>query len=209
MFKYTTLYINTISLIISIIIFWFTNIFISNIDFIIHNVSFKSELEIEEKIQQENQITDNIVLSSEENSTDTKDKNNENILQEEITWYLEIPNINLKADISEGTSKEIMDDYIGHFEETSKFSGNIGLAAHNRGYKNNYFENLKSLKEDDRIYYYYHGENIEYQVINNFIIEDTDWSVLSETDENIITLITCVENEPNYRRCVQAKEIIE
>ena len=41
-----------------------------------------------------------------------------------------------------------MEDYIGHFEETKKDIGNIGLAAHNRGYKNNYFQNLKELKKN-------------------------------------------------------------
>ena len=29
---------------------------------------------------------------------------------------------------------------------------------------------------------------------------------LEKTEENTITLITCVENEPEYRRCVQAIE---
>ena len=40
----------------------------------------------------------------------------------------------------------------------------------------------------------------------NKIIKDTDIDVLENTEENILTLITCVENEPNYRRCVQAEE---
>ena len=39
------------------------------------------------------------------------------------------------------------------------------------------------------------------------IIRSTDWSYLEKyDDENRITLITCVENEPQYRRCVQAVE---
>ena len=70
-----------------------------------------------------------------------------NIQNKINNWYIEIPAINLKANIAEGTTKEIMEDYIGHFEETSKKIGNIGLAAHNRGYKNNYFQNIKKLKE--------------------------------------------------------------
>ena len=48
---------------------------------------------------------------------------------------------------------------------------------------------------------------MEYEVIKNKIITDTDWEVLENTEENTLTLITCVENEPNYRRCVQAVEI--
>lgn len=102
-----------------------------------------------------------------------------------------------------------MDDYIGHFEETAKSLGNIGLAAHNRGYKNNYFENLKKLKEGDLIYYQFEENKREYIVTKHTIIKDTDWSYLEDTEENTLTLITCVENEPEYRRCIQATQNIE
>lgn len=138
-----------------------------------------------------------------ENKEEKTEENKEN------EWYLEIPCINLKANIKEGTSKEIMDDYIGHFEETKKDIGNIGLAAHNRGYKNNYFQNLKELKENDEIYYKYKNKSKKYVVTKNIIIKDTDWSNLEESNNNIITLITCVENQPEYRRCIQGKEKIE
>jgi len=66
---------------------------------------------------------------------------------------------------------------------------------------------LKKLKEEEVIYYYYQNMSKEYKVIKNIIIEDTDLSYLENTEDNMLTLITCVENEPNYRRCVQAIEI--
>lgn len=122
-------------------------------------------------------------------------------------WNLEIPVIHLKAEIAEGTTKETMDKFIGHFEESKKWEGNVCLAAHNRGYENNYFSEVKSLKEGDIINYHYQGELREYQVQENNIIQATDLSCLEDTEENTITLITCVENEPNYRRCVKAIEI--
>ena len=102
-----------------------------------------------------------------------------------------------------------MEDYIGHFEETKKYEGNVGLAAHNRGYKNNYFERLKELKEGDSIFYNYQGKIKEYLVTKHVIIKDTDWSYLENTEDNRITLITCVENEPEYRRCIQGEEKLE
>ena len=46
----------------------------------------------------------------------------------------------------------------------------------------------------------------EYVVTENNIIKDTDWTYLEETGENTITLITCIENEPEYRRCVRGIE---
>ena len=70
-------------------------------------------------------------------------------------WYLEIPKINLEAEISEGTDSENLNRYIAHFEETVRENGNIGLAAHNRGYKVNYFSKIKELEKEDKIYYTY------------------------------------------------------
>ena len=99
-----------------------------------------------------------------------------------------------------------MDKYVGHFEETQSWIGNIGLAAHNRGYENNYFADIKKLKEGDIINYCYNNKIRKYIVEKQVIIEDTDWTYLEDTEENTLTLITCVENEPKYRRCVQATE---
>ncbi len=122
-------------------------------------------------------------------------------------WELEIPKINLKAQISYGTTKETMDKYIGHFDNTKYWSGNIGLAAHNRGYPVNYFGRLKELEIGDEIIYKTIFGIREYKVETVTIISDTDWSYLEDTNDNRITLITCVENEPSYRRCIQGIEI--
>lgn len=194
MFRYSTTYINILSFVISIIIFFTTNIFFLNGNIFNSKNVLETNIEVENSNNQTNSQENEQV---EECKEETKEE-----------WYLEIPCINLKAQIKEGTTKEIMDDYIGHFEETQKENGNIGLAAHNRGYKNNYFENIKNLKEGDKIYYQYNSYHKEYMVEKQFIIKDTDWTNLENTEENIITLITCVENQREYRRCIQGKEII-
>ena len=54
-------------------------------------------------------------------------------------WQIEIPKINLIANISNGTSQEIMLRSVGHFEDTAFWEGNIGLAAHNRRLSNKLF----------------------------------------------------------------------
>ena len=127
---------------------------------------------------------------------------------EEI-WQIEIPKIDLIAPISEGTSQEVMLEYVGHFENTNMFNGNVGLAAHNRGYPINYFAKLKELEINDEIIYKTRYGIKKYKVILTTIIQDTDWSYLQETKENKITLITCVENKPTQRRCIQGIEIKE
>lgn len=121
-------------------------------------------------------------------------------------WKIEIPKIALNANIAEGTTNEILNQYVGHFDTTSKEYGNIGLAAHNRGYKVNYFQDLKTLEKGDEIKYTYKDFQKIYEVEKVKIIKDTDWDCLENTEDNRLTLITCVENQPEYRRCVQAVE---
>ena len=98
-------------------------------------------------------------------------------------------------------------EFVGHFENTSKWKGNIGLAAHNRGYPINYFSRLKELVNGDKIIYKSQNKTKIYSINLIKIIEDTDRSYLQETKDNRITLITCVENQPSKRLCVQAVEI--
>ena len=128
-----------------------------------------------------------------------------NVTQNNI-WQIEIEKISLIANIKEGTTPEILNKNVGHFKITQKETGNIGLAAHNRGYEVNHFENLRLLTKGDEIKYKYNDYEATYVVIKNRIIKDTDWEYLENTEENMLTLITCVENEPQYRRCVQAIE---
>lgn len=135
------------------------------------------------------------------------DVENENDIREEAKgWKIEIPKISLVAEIAEGTTKEILNQYIGHFEITPKEVGNIGLAGHNRGYNVNYFQDLKLLQKGDEIKYTYNNFEKIYEVEKVRIIKDTEWEYLENTEDNRLTLITCVENQPEYRRCVQAVE---
>lgn len=184
------MFINIISFIISIIIFLILNIFNSHFDFLSQKAVLKA----------------GFIVNS-ENQNDIKNvSSNHKIQTNEEEWYLKIPSINLNAKIAEGTNEEVINKFVGHFTESKKWVGNVCLAAHNRGYENNYFSDLKKLKEEDVIYYYYQNMSREYKVIKNIIVKDTDLSYLENTEDNMLTLITCVENEPNYRRCVQAIE---
>ena len=74
----------------------------------------------------------------------------------EKPWSLEIPKLDLQAEIVDGTDAENLNRNIAHFTETVRENGNIGLAAHNRGYKVNYFEKIKNLEKGDKIFYSYH-----------------------------------------------------
>ncbi|CDE90497.1 putative uncharacterized protein [Clostridium sp. CAG:389] len=211
MIRYTKRYVNIVSLIITIIIFSFTNqISITPNKININSISnlFKRNLVLVElnsnNINQETK--ENIPLVKNQNNNDEQIINEIQEKIKNVNWKITIPKISLEAEISEGTRKEVMDKFVGHFEETTKTSGNVGLAAHNRGYPVNYFADIKKLKEGDEIIYKYFEFEKTYLVTENKIIADIDWEPLENTKENKITLITCVENEPEYRRCIQAIE---
>lgn len=144
-----------------------------------------------------------------ESKVQIKPKTQRQVIQENKnnSWRLQIPKINLDVHIQEGTSATVLLQAVGHFEETSKWKGNVGLAGHNRGYQCNFFERIKELKIGDKIIYLTKNGKKEYQVQTNKIILETDWSYLQKTKDNRITLITCEENRKEYRRCIQAVEI--
>ncbi|MBO5479298.1 MAG: sortase [Clostridia bacterium] len=122
-------------------------------------------------------------------------------------WKLKIPKIDVSGNIEEGTEEETINNSIGHFTNTPYLDGNVGLIAGCYGYKENYFADLEKLEQGDVILYQYGDQKKEYKVIHNNIIDQKDWSYLSSTNENKLTLITGVVNEPEKRRCVQAEEI--
>ena len=152
MVRYTTRYVNLVSFIITLLIFIIT----INARITLNRINYGTLISI--LLKRDSVLVE---LKSNNFNQDTEDKNVENqnnpktnnleTKEEKNKWKIIIPEISLEAEISEGTSKEIMDKFVGHFEETTKISGNVGLAAHNRGYAVNYFANIKQLKENDKI----------------------------------------------------------
>ncbi len=120
-----------------------------------------------------------------------------------IIGYITIKKIGLeKAPIADGTDLVTINSYVGHFKESSYLDGNICLCSHNRGGKGAYFGNLKNLEQGDIITYITKYETKEYVVNEIKVIDETDFSVIEPTEDNKITLLTCVENIGNKRLCV-------
>ena len=178
-FVYTTKFINIISFMISIMIYLFINVCINNIDVSINKIKFRADFTVQEDIPLNNQVSSNYL---EENKIKNVNTTIEKRASEEATWYIQIDKIGLKAPIQEGTTQQIMEDFVGHFEESSKDFGNVCLAAHNRGYKNNYFSRIRELQEGDEINYKYKDIEKTYIVTKHEIIKNTDWSNLEDTE---------------------------
>ena len=193
MINYTKRNVVTITLIIVLLIYSLISVILSYFS----NSKKNTPNETEEVVVEETQ----------ENKVVTEEKILENVAK---VWQIKIPKIDLVADIQEGTSLAVMANYVGHFNNTATTTGNIGLAAHNRGIGvESYFKNIKNLQVGDQIVYQKDDFIKKYKVTKNTIISETDWTYLINTKDNRITLITCVENKPEYRRCVQAVEIKE
>ncbi len=120
---------------------------------------------------------------------------------------LEIPAIGLSVRVYEGTGSSALAKGVGHFEDTSIWSGNVGLAGHNRGV-NSYFGEIHTLNIGDEIALTTKLGQRSYEVISVSKVGETDRSALASTAENMLTLYTCVRNERGQRWCIQAKEAV-
>lgn len=116
---------------------------------------------------------------------------------------LKVPKLSLNVKVYE--SENNLEKGVGHFTDTAVFTGNVAIAGHNRGV-NSYFGEIHNLKAGDEITYTTKLGTKKYAVTSVRKINAADFSFLRETQDNRLTLITCVKNEPNFRWCVQAKE---
>ena len=146
----------------------------------------------------------NTIEQAEETEETEQEITEDDGFDEDIIGSLIINKINLNGTIKEGSTSEILKDYIGHIEETSKYDGNVGLAAHNRGNQYSYFARINELELGDEIIYQTKYGERKYVVDSKNEILETDWSKLEGTKENRLTLITCIKNKVNQRLCVQA-----
>ena len=171
----------------------------------------------ENKIKKDNEINTEFEEKEAEDNTSEKiheDKENNIEKSNEITTEtlnndksigtIKISKINFEGQIYEGTSLDILEKGVGHFDNSPYLDGNVCLAAHNT---KKFWENLKILKKDDIITYESFLGTREYKVSEITEIEETDWSKLENTDENNLTLITCVKGNKPKRLCVSATAI--
>lgn len=159
-----------------------------------------------------NKDVDNIQVGD---NTDLEDTPLEDIEQDIIHYddeigTLTIPDILLdNAPIRESVELTTLKETIGHFPSTSIYEGNVGLASHNSGEQGDFFKNLKKIKIGSEIFYQTNYGTKRYVVTVKEIIDEENWSYLQPTEDNRITLITCVAGQREKRLCVQAVESSE
>lgn len=119
---------------------------------------------------------------------------------------IKIPAIGVNFSIYEGTTSNDMLYGAGHFVGCSIWDGNVCLAAHNRGVVNN-FGKIQTLKAGDTITLTTVYGTRNYAVSSVQKVHETDTSCIADSANNMITLVTCVANEREYRYVVQGYQV--
>ncbi len=122
---------------------------------------------------------------------------------------LTIPDIGLAVRVYEADDEmAAMTKGAAHFKSTSAWDGNVGFSGHNINLDGSagYFLNLYTLKPGAVIQYETAHGRRAYAVESVTEIAETDWSRLGRTQDNRVTLITCISGKPSLRLCVQAVE---
>ena len=118
---------------------------------------------------------------------------------------LKIPAIDLSVKVYQGTDSAALRKGAGHFRNTSIWDGNVCVAGHNRGVRDD-FGDLHTLEYGDTITWTTKLGTRIYEVVSVEKVRETDTSGTTATSDNRMTLYTCVRNQRDYRWMVQAEE---
>ena len=133
-----------------------------------------------------------------------------------------IPKINVDAPIvymQSYDNNQILEDIkrgVGHYLGTAKPGrvGNTFLTGHSSYYwwsggeYNQIFANLDKLEIGDLIYAYNDGDKFVYRVSDTFIIRPSETGVLNQTEEPMLTLMTCTPIGTNLKRLIVQAELV-
>jgi sortase A len=102
---------------------------------------------------------------------------------------LRVPKAAIEVPILEGTDDLTLNRGVGHIPGTSLpgHSGNIAITGHRDGF----FRGLKDIVAGDTIEVVRHNQTDKYLVRNIKIVLPSDTSVLNQSDDSTLTLITC------------------
>ena len=120
---------------------------------------------------------------------------------------LTIPKLRLSVNVYQSPDNmEAMLKGVAHFPSTSAWDSNVGLSAHNVNFdgSDGHFKYLYTLEKGDNVAYKTAlGERL-YTVESVTVIAASDWTPLYYTDDNRLTMITCITGQGSKRLCVTA-----
>ena len=91
--------------------------------------------------------------------------------------------------VVEGTTMSALRRAAGHIPGTGMpgFAGNVGIAAH----RDTFFRPLRNIQKNDIVTLTTVNAEYRYRVVSTQIVDPGDVSVLSASDKEILTLVTC------------------
>jgi len=107
----------------------------------------------------------------------------------EMLTRVSIPKINLDAIVVEGTTRKQLTKGPAHITETA-YPGETGNAVIT-GHRDTFFRHIYELQKGDAIFVRRNGESFKYEVTGKKIVKPEDVSVLKQTADPQLTLITC------------------
>lgn len=121
---------------------------------------------------------------------------------------MKIPKIDLKVAIGDGVDMKTLKYAVGHFKETPYpgEKGNCAIAGHRSYTYSQYFNRLDEVKAGDEISITTKKGEYTYVVYKTFVVEPSEVSVLNNTKDAELTLITCTPVRiATHRLIVKAK----
>ncbi|MFB0958988.1 MAG: class C sortase [Clostridiaceae bacterium] len=114
----------------------------------------------------------------------------------EVMAYLEIPDIDVYLPIYHGTSDDVLNNGLGHIEQTSLPVGGSGTNSVITGHRGLptalMFRNLNELKAGEIFYLHSLDEVLAYRIFETVIVPPNDIERLRiDEDRDLVTLVTC------------------
>lgn len=132
-------------------------------------------------------------------------------LAEDAIGIVEVPDLEIKYPVFEGTGAAQLNEGIGHMESTVPLceTGNCVLAGHNGSHRGTFFTNLSSVKAGMEVKLTTKaGVTHCYTVEEMRVVNPYDGWVTEESDTELLTLFTCAEHGTRRFacRCVPVKD---
>lgn len=131
---------------------------------------------------------------------------------EDVIGIIEIEAIDIRYPVLEGAGDSQIRYAIGHISETAGLGkkGNCVLCGHNGSRNGTFFTSLNQLSAGDKVKITdKKGEVRMYEVADTSVIGPYDNTVKNQSDEEILTLLTCADNGTKrfVCRCIPVKGV--
>ncbi len=118
---------------------------------------------------------------------------------------LEIPDLDIKEPVLEGTDSKVLAYACGHFTESGE--GNYCIAGHSSPYYEYAFNALKDAENGMEIQLFdKDGSCSVYRIADTFIVKPSETWILNGFGDNRITLVTCTDDGSERKIVVGKKQ---